>query len=121
MEYRKDREVKTSNLILAGLGIAAVGFGGRYLTRHAKTVTQTLKKQMDASGALSKYYKGGFDAKMSKREAGLVLGVSPSASKVKVKDAHKRIMLLNHPDRGGSPYIASKINEAKDYFDSNKA
>ena len=25
--------------------------------------------------ALSKYYKGGFDAKMSKREAGLILGV----------------------------------------------
>ena len=25
---------------------------------------------------------------------------SPSASKTKVKDAHKKIMLLNHPDRG---------------------
>ena len=25
---------------------------------------------------------------------------SPSASKAKVKEAHKRIMLLNHPDRG---------------------
>ena len=25
---------------------------------------------------------------------------SPSASKNKIKDAHKRIMLINHPDRG---------------------
>lgn len=70
------------------------------------------------SMANSKYYRGGFEPKMSKREAALVLGVSPTASKVKIKDAHKKIMLLNHPDRGGSPYLAAKINEAKDLMDS---
>ena len=37
---------------------------------------------------------------MTKREAGLILGVSPAANKMRVKEAHKRIMLLNHPDRG---------------------
>lgn len=38
---------------------------------------------------------------------------SPNAQKLRIKEAHKKIMLINHPDRGGSPYIASKINEGK--------
>lgn len=81
---------------------------------------KNLSNSLDAESlASSKYYRGGFEPKMSKREASLILGVSPSASKIKVKDAHKKIM-LNHPDRGGSPYLAAKINEAKDLMDSQK-
>lgn len=67
-----------------------------------------------------KYYKGGFEQKMTRREAALILGVSPNATKLKIKEAHKRIMIANHPDKGGSPYIATKINEAKDVMDSNQ-
>ncbi len=58
------------------------------------------------------YYRGGFDQTMSRREAALILGVREFAPASQVKDAHRRIMIANHPDRGGSPYLAAKINEA---------
>ena len=51
---------------------------------------------------------------MTKREAALILGVRESAATERVKDAHRKILLLNHPDRGGSAYVAAKVNEAKD-------
>ena len=47
----------------------------------------------------------------------IFVGISPSSSKERVRDIHKRIMLLNHPDKGGSPYLATKINEAKEYLE----
>lgn len=59
------------------------------------------------------YYRGGFESKMSKREAALILGVREFARPEQIKEAHRRIMISNHPDRGGSPYLATKINEAK--------
>lgn len=88
---RAIQHYKTSSIILAGLGVAAVGFAGKHLLRRMPQMTSKFNEALknlpkfDAeSMANAKYYKGGFDPKMNKREAALILGVSPSASKLKV-------------------------------------
>ncbi|CEH16635.1 Molecular chaperone (DnaJ superfamily) [Ceraceosorus bombacis] len=75
-----------------------------------------LMRGSGASGAAGagKWHKGGFQNKMDKKEAALVLGLRETAlTRARVKEAHRRMMIANHPDRGGSPFIASKVNEAK--------
>jgi DnaJ homolog subfamily C member 19 len=51
---------------------------------------------------------------MSKREAGLILGVRESTEIDNIMKAHRKLMFLNHPDNGGSTHLATKINEAKE-------
>ena len=56
---------------------------------------------------------------MTRREAALILGVRESADKPRVQKAYRRLLTLNHPDTGGSTFLATKINEAKDMLLSN--
>ena len=53
-------------------------------------------------------------AGMTVDEARQVLGVGPRASAEEVHTAWREMMKRNHPDQGGSGYLAAKINEAKD-------
>ncbi|MEE9446772.1 MAG: DnaJ domain-containing protein [Arenicellales bacterium] len=56
----------------------------------------------------------GANSGMSLTQAYEILGLDENASLDEVKTAHKRLIQKLHPDRGGSSYLATQINTAKD-------
>jgi hypothetical protein len=51
---------------------------------------------------------------MTREEAYQVLGLKPGAGEADIRAAHHRLMRAAHPDAGGSDWLASRINQARD-------
>jgi hypothetical protein len=51
---------------------------------------------------------------MSRAEALDVLGLAEGAPEAEIRAAHRRLMQGAHPDKGGSDWLAARINQARD-------
>ncbi len=109
-------------------------FAGRRLSElsaeEAQTLSDSLRETDRESYVLMQAYlmrngRGGDEqfkqdsssanfSEFSPDEALKILGLESGASKEDIIKAHKRLMQRLHPDRGGSDYLAAKINAAKD-------
>jgi len=102
--------------LILGFGVAAAAISGR-------AVKLGWNKFMSGKGGYAfgqKYYEGGFQLVMNKREAALILGCRQSADAKRIMERYRILMKLNHPDLGGSPFVAQKINEAKGMLIASK-
>ena len=139
MSTRKDNQLIVGGLIVftaaASGHYALVAYKAYAAQRAAEAAanpkTSTADEAKDESSSNEKsgffdtlfarnYYDGGFEEKMTRREAALILGVRETATAERIKDQHRKVLINNHPDKGGSAYLSSKVNEAKDLLMKNK-
>ncbi|KAG7124304.1 Mitochondrial import inner membrane translocase subunit tim14 like protein [Verticillium longisporum] len=101
-----------ASAIAWGSGIAVAAFLGR-----ASLVAW--RRSRGGVGAMGKaFYKGGFEPKMNKREASLILSLNERAiTKDKIRKAHRTLMLLIIPIAAAAPILATKVNEAKEFLE----
>ena len=62
--------------------------------------------QWFGAGVGAKHYEGGFEEEMTRREAALILGVRESSPVSRVKEAHRKLLVLNHP---GAYHVVSQV------------
>ena len=113
-------------LILTGRGGIAIGalvmFGPmiwyRWRAAHPRTGqgggSQSGGSGGQGSGAAGQGGPARRSSAMTREEAYQVLGLKPGASEDDVRAAHRRLMRASHPDSGGSDWLASRINQARD-------
>lgn len=90
--------------------VALLGWAVLLLRRKSKAAFQENSRSHAGRNRESPRARTG----LSPQEALDILGLKPDAGRDEIREAHKRLMHACHPDRGGSDYLAARINAAKD-------
>ena len=99
---------------LMGWGILALRWHG--IWRQVKQAKQEYQAFRDGGpdGTTDGKGGGGQSGDMTRREALEILGLDEGADEGDIRDAHHRLMVKIHPDQGGSNWLATRINQARD-------
>lgn len=98
-------------------GSAGRTVDGDLVRQSLAVLTRYLDQVKDAAEyrpAVSRLGNGSGQLRMPTAEALAVLGLQAGASAEEVREAHSRLQRRIDPELGGTPYLASKIDEARD-------
>ncbi|KAH8738781.1 DNAj domain protein chaperone [Cryptosporidium ryanae] len=109
-------------VLTTSAGLVALGRTPNLFLKNGKLAAFASIKKVLRRGMKRKllFKTKGFESPMSIIEAYKILNVTPISSISKIRESHRQLMLRNHPDNGGSNYIASKVNEAKELICGEK-
>jgi len=92
--------------------------GARLLEAYLDRLHPDWRDELTGGGQAGSGRSGGgprpASSDMTVGDAYAILGLSPGASPAQIKEAHHRLMVKLHPDHGGSDYLATQINRARD-------
>lgn len=87
-----------------------------YLDRRFPTWRETADPHIHARAGQSQSGEngGGRSGAITQQEAYEILGLQPGASEDDIRQAHRSLMKRFHPDQGGTTWLATRLNEARD-------
>jgi hypothetical protein len=92
---------------------AADAEGARLIEAYLDRLHPDWREGMGDGGQSAPPRRGAGDD-MTADEAYEILGLHPGADAAAIRAAHHRLMKQLHPDHGGTDYLATKINRARD-------
>nr|VFJ66400.1 MAG: DnaJ domain-containing protein [Candidatus Kentron sp. FM]VFJ67839.1 MAG: DnaJ domain-containing protein [Candidatus Kentron sp. FM]VFK21654.1 MAG: DnaJ domain-containing protein [Candidatus Kentron sp. FM] len=99
--------IKSLRSLLAGF---IPGLGGG----QGQTSNSSKGYERDAGRTYQRYDKRSDTGEMTITDAYKILGLSPDSSRKDIIATHRKLIQKVHPDRGGSTFLATQINQAKD-------
>ncbi|MCH8323187.1 MAG: preprotein translocase subunit YajC [Proteobacteria bacterium] len=78
-----------------------------------RVVKQTLSEVEGKNQPAPERIKGP-ELSADEKKAFKTLGLEPGARRAEIKGAHKKLIVKVHPDKEGNPYLAGKLNSARD-------
>ena len=98
---------------LAGWAILALRWHG--IWRQVKQAREDYQDFRDGGAGAGVGSRGsGRSGPITRHEALEILGLEEGADEAAIREAHHRLMVKIHPDQGGSNWLATRINQARD-------
>ena len=100
------------------LALPVLGKGLGLLARHlpwlAPLIAKRAQAQQQQQDQQQEDVKAGKSPPLTEQEARKILNVGANADRDEIVAAHRKLIQKLHPDRGGSDYLASRVNAAKE-------